>query len=88
MLRSIQVKIVLMFLALGIVMIGLMGYVNYANLQRLSDEVITDSQDADYVIIQEYQEQQKLITIYTILIFTLISLLVRDICYSKSNSTY
>ncbi len=88
MLRSIQVKIVLMFLALGIVMIGLMGYVNYANLQRLSDEVITDNQDADYVIIQEYQEQQKLITIYTILIFTLISLLVRDICYSKSNSTY
>ncbi len=75
MLKSIQIKIVLIFLLLGILVIGAMGYVTYENLERMPSEIIENS--GQYVLpIQKYQEQTKIITVYTIIIYTLISILV------------
>ncbi len=75
MLRNIQIKIVLIFLVLGIVIIGLMGYANYVSLQTMVEESVGSVEEYTYMI-QNYQEQLKSITIYTIVIFTLICILV------------
>ena len=75
MLRTIQIKIVLIFLILGIVIIGAMGYINYMNIQMIIEQSIQNVEEYTYMI-QTYQEQLKQITIYTIIIFTMISLLV------------
>ena len=75
MLRTIQIKIVLIFLILGIVIIGAMGYINYMNIQMIIEQSIQNVEEYTYMI-KTYQEQLKQITIYTIIIFTMISLLV------------
>ena len=75
MLKSIQIKIVLIFLVLGIIVIGAMGYVNYENLEQMYNEIIQNGSEYQ-LIVQEYQEQIKIITIFTITTFTLISILV------------
>lgn len=86
MLKNIQIKIVLIFLIIGIVMIGAMGYVNYASLQSLSERVLTSSGD-NALIIQEYQGQLKIITLLTILVFALICVLIRYFCDKTSHFT-
>ena len=75
MIRSIQIKIVLIFLMLGIAIIGIMGYTNYMNLQVIIGTQVNSIEEST-LMIQNYQEQLKLITLYTMLIFTLISVLV------------
>lgn len=75
MLRNIQIKIVLIFLVLGIVIIGAMGYVNYINLENMTSQSINNI-EGYRVVIQTYQEQSKIITIYTLAIFSMICLLV------------
>lgn len=75
MLRSIQIKIVLIFLIVGIIMIGAMGYINYVNLQNIVEGQIKTV--AEYTeTIQRFQEGIRTITIYTIIMFTLICILV------------
>ncbi len=75
MLRSIQIKIVLIFLILGVVIISAMGYINYMNLQMMVEQPINSIQEYTSMI-QNYQEQLKIITLYTVFIFTLICVLV------------
>ncbi len=75
MLKNIQIKIILIFLVLGIVIIAAMGYTNYMNLQTMVEKPISSIQEYTSMI-QNYQEQLKIITLYTILIFTLICVLV------------
>ncbi len=75
MLRSIQIKIILIFLVLGIIIIGAMGYVSYANLQTISQNPAQNMEEYT-AMIQGYQEQLKIITYYTIFVFTMICILV------------
>ena len=75
MIRSIQIKIVLIFLILGIVIIGAMGYINFINIQVIAQRSIDNIEECT-VVIQAYQEQLKEITLYTMLIYALICMLV------------
>ena len=75
MLRNLQIKIVLIFLVLGIIIIGTMGYVNHINLQNIMRQPINDINEYR-TMIKTYQEQSELITIITIIIFTMICILV------------
>jgi len=75
MLKSIQIKIVLIFLILGIIIIGTMGYVNYKNLQVIIAEGINNVNEYTYML-QNYQEQMRIITLITMAVFTLICVLV------------
>lgn len=82
MLRNIQIKIVLIFLVIGIVIIGAMGYINYTSLQDMQANMEEDVFLYDEMI-QKYQEQLKVITLCTIACFVLICIFVRNICNSK-----
>ena len=75
MLRNLQIKIVLIFLVLGIIIIGVMGYVNHINLQNIIEQPINNIEQYR-MIIQTYQEKAQLITMITIMIFTMICILV------------
>ena len=75
MLRNIQIKIIAIFLVIGIFIIGAMGYINYASLERVQSNLI----DYDEML-KTYQEQSKIITICTISVFSLICITVRNIC--------
>ena len=75
MLRNIQIKIVLIFLILGLIIIAGMGYTNYLNLQIIAQESAGNTQDAG-IMIQNYQEQLKIITFSTMALFTLVCILV------------
>ena len=75
MLKSIQIKIVLIFLILGIIMISAIGYINFVDLEQMSNEIAINNGEYE-IVIQKYQEQIKVITIFTIAMFTLISVLV------------
>ena len=75
MLRSIQIKIVLIFLVLGLIIIAAMGYINYTNLQIVAGETMgTNEQSIE--ILQNMQQQIMIITLSTMFIFTLICILV------------
>lgn len=82
MLRNIQIKIVLIFLIIGIVIIGAMGYINYTSLQDMQSNIEEDIFIYDDMI-QKHQEQSKIITLCTIAAFILICIFVRNICNSK-----
>lgn len=73
MLKNIQIKIVLIFLIIGVLAIGIMGYINYTNLQ--SSLNILEGSNID---ISSYQTNLKMSTITTIIIFTLICILARS----------
>lgn len=75
MLRSIQIKIVLIFLILGLIIIGAMGYINYMNVQHILQNSMTNVEEST-LIMQNYQEQILIITLSTMLIYTLICILV------------
>ena len=83
MLKDIQIKIVLIFLLIGAIIIGAVGYVNYANLQPIIDSVKDNNTD-----LVKYQENIKVLTLCAICIFSLISILVRSICNKKNYFTY
>lgn len=86
MLRNIQIKIVLIFLIIGIITIATMGYINYANLQSVI-EVESNNLQEFRNDLQKYHRQLKIITLFTILTFSTICVLVRSICNSKNNFT-
>ncbi len=75
MLRNIQIKIILIFLIVGIIIIGAMGYINYTSLQSIITAQ-TENIEEYSLMIQKYQGQLKIITLITIFIFTLICVLV------------
>lgn len=76
MLRNIQIKIILVFLAVGIIIIGTMGYINYANLGKA---IGTYSGDVPQDLLK-YYGNIKAITWCTIFAFTLVCTLVRCVC--------
>ena len=75
MIKSIQIKIVLIFLILGLIIIATMGYINYMNLQVVARETIGINEQSA-VIVQNMQEKIMIITVSTMLLFTLICILV------------
>lgn len=83
MLRNIQVKIVLIFLVIGIIVIGAMGYTNYKNVQKVTEAVEIGGETSS-IVLQKYQENLKLVTIGAICIFALICILARYFCYQKN----
>ena len=86
MLRNTQIKIILVLLILGIIIIGTLGYINYATVSGILTQ--TEASNEEVVsIISEYQTNLKMITLGAILIFSVICALVRSICYRKNNWT-
>ena len=75
MLKSIQIKIVLIFLVLGLIIIGAMGYINYMNLQLMEREMMEVTEQST-AIVSNMQNQILVITLSTMCIFTLICILV------------
>ena len=86
MLKDIQIKIVLIFLIIGAIIIGALGYINYASLQPVIDSAqnIADYDTTDLI---QYQANIKVITLCAIFIFSLICILVRNFCYQKNYFT-
>ena len=75
MLRSIQIKIVLIFLILGLIIIAAMGYINYMDLQFVAQETMGVNEQSTQIV-QNMQQQIMIITLSTMFIFTLICILV------------
>jgi len=75
MLRSIQIKIVLIFLVLGIIIIGAIGYINYASIQNLLEMHIEEA-ELYTILIQDYQAKIINITIFISVVFTLVCMLL------------
>ena len=74
MLRNIQIKIVLIFMVLGMLMLAFLG-ITFANqLQIINSEVLNGQNVSDVVIIQ--LEKIKIITLFTIVVFAIISIVI------------
>ncbi len=74
MLKSIQIKIVLIFMILGIFMLTVQGVIFTSELQRVSTEIVGNEEIINTIQTQIHQEQ--LITIILIITFTIISIVV------------
>ena len=74
MLKSVQIKIVLIFMILGIFMLTVQGFIFTAELQDVSQQMIGNEQVIS--TIQTHIKQVQLITIILIVTFTIISILV------------
>ncbi|MGN1330707.1 MAG: ATP-binding protein [Clostridia bacterium] len=74
MFKSVQIKIVLIFMILGILMIGLQGTLFLTELEEISAEVANQGDVAQLVTVLD--SQVKLLTISLIVVFTIISILV------------
>lgn len=74
MLKDIQIKIVLIFLVIGAIIIGIMGYINYANLNEILKDMPSES--LEYANLAKYQGDTKAITLCSILVFSLICIIV------------
>lgn len=79
MLRNIQKKIVLIFLVIGAIIIGTIGYINYAQVQKISVKNNGDTQNYQ-VAIDKYKEQLKITTGCGMAFFALASIIIRNIC--------
>ena len=86
MLRNTQIKIILTLLILGIFIIGVTGYINYTSISTFFEGVATDNEEITSIL-QAYQENLKTITLFSMLIFTLICALVRCFCHRENNLT-
>lgn len=74
MLRNIQIKIVLIFMILGMLMLAFLG-ITFANqLQIINSEVLDGGNISDIVIMQ--LEKTKIITLFTIVVFAVISIII------------
>ncbi len=74
MLKSIQIKIVLIFMILGIFMLAVQGVIFTVELQRVTTEIVGNEEIVN--TIQTQIHQQQMITIILIITFTIISILV------------
>ena len=75
MIRSIQIKIVLIFLVLGLIIIAAMGYINYTNLQVVAEETMGINEQSTEVL-RSMQHQIMMITLSTMCVFVIICILV------------
>ncbi len=74
MLRNIQIKIVLIFMILGMLILAFLG-ITFANqLQIINSEVLNGGNISDIVIMQ--LEKTKIITLFTIVVFAVISIII------------
>ena len=74
MLRNIQIKIVLIFMILGMLILAFLG-ITFANqLQIINSEVLNGGNISDIVIMQ--LEKIKIITLFTIVVFAVISIII------------
>lgn len=79
MLKSIQIKIVLILFVIGIVIISALGLINITRIEDIGIEIINNNiQSVDEInkTIQSKIDQMKLVILYAICIFGLISVLV------------
>ena len=74
MLKSVQIKIVLIFMIIGILMLGLQGVLFSEQLHEISTEVINNAELEEMLVMQVKQTQ--FLTITLIIVFTIISILV------------
>ena len=73
MLKNIQIKIVIIFLILGLAIIGIMGYTSYTQLDKIEDETTSDE---IVLLIENSKEELKIVVYVTILSFIIICILV------------
>lgn len=78
MLKDIQIKIVLIFLIIGAIIIGILGYINYVNLNQVLE--IIPNETFEYANLLKYQGNIKGMTLSAILVFSLICIIVRRVC--------
>lgn len=71
MLRNIQIRIVLVFLIVGAIVIGMLGFVNYTCLQK----VMETTQNTSIELIK-YQNSMRIVTLCMIFIFAFICMFV------------
>ena len=74
MLKSVQIKIVLIFMIIGILMLGLQGVLFSEQLQEISTEIVKNSELEEMLVMQVKRTQ--FLTISLIIVFTIISILV------------
>lgn len=74
MLKSVQIKIVLIFMIIGILMLGLQGVLFSEQLHEISTEVVNNAELEEMLVMQVKQTQ--FLTITLIIVFTIISILV------------
>ncbi len=74
MLKSVQIKIVLIFMILGILMIGLQGALFLTELQRISVEILNNEDVTG--LLSTLSSQAKMLTIFLIIVFAIISIMV------------
>ena len=74
MLKSVQIKIVLAFMIIGILMLGLQGVLFSEQLQEISTEIVKNSELEEMLVMQVKRTQ--FLTISLIIVFTIISILV------------
>lgn len=74
MLKSVQIKIVLIFMILGILMLGVQGILFSVELQRISAEVVNNEPVQQMIVNQ--MKQTQILTAVLIVIFVIASVLV------------
>ena len=86
MLKNIQIKIVLIFLLLGIIIIGIAGYINYEGAQKITE--FSQSNLGEFSqILKVYQSRTIIVTIIEVCLFTLLCILARYIYKRKNDFT-
>lgn len=77
MIKSIQTKIILIFFALSIIIIGVLSFIHISMLEQVSKPLEnTIEQQETYTLIKEQIAQTKIITVIAIGIFAIVTLLV------------
>lgn len=84
MLRKIQIRVILVFLIIGILIIGISGYINYLGIESTAEKMQISANEVN-LLIETYQGQIKITTIISVLIFGAICILARYICNRKNN---
>lgn len=86
MIKKIQIRIIIIFLLLGITAIGVMGYLSCSNLQEMQSNIIENIEEY-HSFLSNYQNQMKLLTFMTIGIFAFLCLLIRIFGNQQNDST-
>ena len=77
MLKSVQIKIILIFFIIGIIIISLLSFSYINTLEGINLEITQNAMNEDIILeITNKIEQVKVITIITIAVFSLITILV------------
>lgn len=74
MLKSVQIKIVLIFMILGILIIGLQGTLFLTELQRISSEIVNDGNIQE--LLTTLTTQVKQLTAFLVIVFGIVSVIV------------